>query len=284
MKFKMVLSLIFIIGLGVFFYPIIGNWLATQSHYEIIENDEKVIESLDENIINEERIQAEEYNREVGSLSDPILDPFAEDYEEENYQSYFSVLNLGESMGSLEIPEIDVKLPIYHGASDEVLQRGVGHLSNTSLPVGGEGNHSVLTGHRGLPSAKLFRELDELEMEDKFFIKTLGETLAYQIDDIQIVEPHEVDWLIYEKDQDYVTLITCDPYMLNTHRLLVRGHRIPHDPMVNDEEWVMEAPEGLSQIEEENDYFWYVMGGTFVVGSVGSVYFYRRRIRKNVGE
>ena len=138
-------------------------------------------------------------------------------------------------MGYVVIPKIDVNLPIYHGTSEEVLQKGVGHLQNTSLPVGGESTHAVLSGHTGLSSAKLFTDLDKLEEGNIFYIKTLGETFAYEVDQIKIVEPHETSDLLIESDKDYVTLVTCTPYGINSHRLLVRGTRIPYTEEVEKE-------------------------------------------------
>ena len=145
-------------------------------------------------------------------------------------------------MGYVEIPDIDVNLPIYHGTSEEVLQDGAGHLEASSLPVGGEGTHAVISAHRGLPSAKLFSDLDELETGDVFFIHILNETHAYQVDQIQVVKPDELDSLRVVDGQDLVTLLTCTPYAVNTHRLLVRGVRIPYE----------EAKKVLEDAEDEN--------------------------------
>lgn len=145
-------------------------------------------------------------------------------------------------MGYVEIPDIDVNLPIYHGTSEEVLQDGAGHLEASSLPVGGEGTHAVISAHRGLPSAKLFSDLDELETGDVFFIHILNETHAYQVDQIQVVKPDELDSLRVVDGQDLVTLLTCTPYAVNTHRLLVRGVRIPYE----------EAQKVLEDAEDEN--------------------------------
>lgn len=132
-------------------------------------------------------------------------------------------------MGSIEIPSIDVNLVIYHGTEEEVLQKGVGHLQGTSLPVGGTGTHSVLSAHTGLPNKKLFTDLDQLEPGDVFYLHILGETLAYKVDQILTVLPHETDALMIDSTQDYVTLVTCTPYGINSHRLLVRGTRIPYE-------------------------------------------------------
>ena len=129
--------------------------------------------------------------------------------------------------GSIEIPSINVNLPIYHGTSKAVLQEAVGHLEGSSLPIGGESTHTVISGHRGLPSAKLFTELDKMAIGNVFYLHVLGETLTYEVDQIQIIEPDEMETLKIQKGQDQCTLVTCTPYGINTHRLLVRGHRIP---------------------------------------------------------
>lgn len=144
--------------------------------------------------------------------------------------NYNEVLNINEDgvIGYIEIPKIDVYMPIYHGASEEVLQKGAGHLEASGLPIGGEGNHSIISAHRGLPSAQLLTRLDEMEIGDVFYIHVLNETLAYQVDQINVILPEELALLGPEENQDLITLLTCTPYAVNTHRLLVRGSRIPY--------------------------------------------------------
>ena len=186
---------------------------------------------MSEDEIEKERKKAEEYNETIQETFIPITDPFSDeskDSDEEVITGYFDVLDIEEAIGYLEIPTINAELPIYHGVSDEVLQRGIGHMSNSSFPIGGLGTHSALTGHRGLPSSNLFHHLDKVKEGDLFFIHTLGETRAYEVDDIKVVLPYETNWLEIVPDKDYVTLITCEPYMINTHRLLVRGERVPY--------------------------------------------------------
>ena len=183
-------------------------------------------------------------------------------------------------MGSLEIPVIDVRLPIYHGVSDDVLQRGVGHMSNSSLPVGGLGTHAALTGHRGLPSAELFRHLDEVQLGDVFYIHTLDDTLAYKVDDVRIVLPTAVDWLQIDTDKDYVTLITCDPYMINTHRLLVRGERIPYDEDKAELNVTADQESGAEQLRSMH-----LLAGIIIVIALAGICYiffhrYRQRVRK----
>ena len=147
---------------------------------------------------------------------------------EEQKQTYLSLLDISNNgiMGYIEIPMIDVMLPIYHGTDEAVLQIAIGHLEWTSLPVGGQGSHCVVSGHRGLPSARLFTDLDQLTVGDVFLMHVLDETLTYEVDQILIVEPQDTDNLLIDPEQDYCTLITCTPYGINSHRILVRGHRI----------------------------------------------------------
>ena len=144
------------------------------------------------------------------------------------------MLEVAEKIGFVEIPKIDVNLPIYAGTSMEVLDKGCGHLEGTSLPVGGPSTHAVLTAHRGLPKAKMFRELDKLKEGDVFYVHNIQTVLAYKVDRIMTVEPSNFDPILVEEGKDYTTLLTCTPYMINSHRLLVRGHRIPYTPPVDE--------------------------------------------------
>lgn len=187
-----------------------------------------------------------EYSEEVERLDEELYQKFWEDAKaynltligkanrftmsEEEREEYEGLLDISGSgiIGYVEIPAIDCKLPIYHGSDEAVLQIAVGHIEGSSLPVGGAGTHCVLSGHRGLPSAKLFSNLDKLEIGDTFMLKVLDETLTYEVDQILVVEPDETEALAIEEGEDYCTLITCTPYGINTHRLLVRGHRVPN--------------------------------------------------------
>ena len=232
------MSLIFLSGLGIMLYPVISNAYIEYKQKSVITNYEETVKEMPKDTINEELERASDYNKLlIGTaiVTDPF-DPEAQKKLEES-SDYFNILNLDEKglMGYVVIPKIDVNLPIYHGTSEEVLQKGVGHLQNTSLPVGGESTHAVLSGHTGLSSAKLFTDLDKLEEGNIFYIKTLGETFAYEVDQIKIVEPHETSDLLIESDKDYVTLVTCTPYSINTHRLLVRGTRVPYTEEVEEE-------------------------------------------------
>jgi len=243
MKRNIIFGCIFLLGLGIFLYPTLSNWLATRTHYSEVSTYDKKVKELQEKEIERRKKQAEEYNKKVQNSSQTFVDPFGEE-KSENTNSYVDVLNVGNAMGYIEIPKIDVKLPIYEGTSEGVLSRGVGHLSKSSLPIGGESTHTVLTGHRGLPSALLFTHLDKIENGDVFYIHSLDKVLAYQVDQIKVVLPNETDDLLVVEGQDYATLITCTPYGSNTHRLLVRGHQIPYDAKVKEKE---ETSKSVSQ-------------------------------------
>lgn len=265
---KLIIPIIFLTGFLIFFYPITSNWLSTKDHYTVMSKHNEVLKQMTEEEKKQEREKAEKYNESLNETTIPIEDPFAEDVEETTKTGYYNVLDIGETMGSLEIPSIDVKLPIYHGVSDDVLQRGIGHMSNSSFPIGGLGTHTALTGHRGLPSSKLFRDLDKVNKDELFLIHTLDETLAYRVDDIQIVLPNETNWLQLDENKDYVTLITCEPYMINTHRLLVRGERVPYE-----EETVAIATTDLNQKKGKTSFGVFIAGIATILILV--IYFYR---------
>lgn len=195
-----------------------------------IEAHQEDVQNLDDKEILIARSKAEAYNKGLfGTVA--LTDPFDPDANTETDAEYESLLNFSENsiMATVEIPVINVNLPIYHGTSDEVLKKGAGHLKKTSLPIGGKGTHAVITGHTGFSSARLFTDLNLLKIDDVFYVNCLDEVLAYRVDSIKIVEPEETDDLRIVADQDYVTLVTCTPYGINSHRLLVRGVRIPYD-------------------------------------------------------
>ncbi len=216
-----IMVLFFFIGLLVLLYPAISNFVNQKSQSRVITNYEEV---LDKNLVkdySEIFEKAYEYNNKLQSLEYPLL-------MYDSISNYNEILNINNDgmMGYITIDKIKVELPIYHGTSTRVLSASVGHLEGTSFPVGGKGTHSVLSAHRGLPSSKLFTDLDELEIGDTFKITVLDQVLTYEVDKITIVKPTEVDDLAIDSSNDYVTLSTCTPYGINTHRLLVRGKRI----------------------------------------------------------
>lgn len=191
---------------------------------------EEQLQEKDDSEILEAWAKAEEYNKAIipGTNNESAFTQEAQIAAAKNYAEMLNI-NGDSIMGYVEIPKIDVDLPIFHGTEDDTLERGVGHLVGSSLPIGGESTHAILTAHSGMASQKMFTDLEDLEIGDVFYIKVLGETLAYQVDDINVVLPHEIANLYISEGEDYVTLVTCTPYAVNTHRLLVRGTRIPYE-------------------------------------------------------
>lgn len=217
-----VLLFILLIGLSLLLYPTVSDYWNSFHQTRAIATYAENVAALDNASYDAIWDAARQYNRNLCSRSNSFL------LSEEQKAEYESLLDISGQgvMGYIEIPEIDVSLPIYHGTEDPVLQVAIGHLEWSSLPVGGESTHCVLSGHRGLPSAKLFTNLDKLREGDIFLLRILDEVLTYEVDQILIVEPQEVGALQIVEGQDYCTLVTCTPYGINTHRLLVRGHRI----------------------------------------------------------
>ena len=216
-----ILILILIIGICLLLYPTISNYWNSFHQSKAIQQYETAVEQLDEETCNRMLEEAEEYNRNKKAQSHFEL-------TESEKKLYNSLLNISGDgvMGYLEIPVIGVKLPICHSSSEIVLQSSIGHLEWTSLPVGGDSTHSVLTGHRGLPSSRLLTDLDRIALGDRFKIKVLNRVLTYEVDLIRIVEPSDIKDLKIVENEDYCTLMTCTPYGINTHRLLVRGTRV----------------------------------------------------------
>ncbi len=206
-------------GLGLLTYPTISDYWNSFHQSEAIMSYTKSVSKMSTEDYKHILASAKQYNTTHG------MDWNFSDEDKAAYEKELNFNNDG-SMGYIDIPKINVKLTIFHGTDESVLQTSIGHLEGTSLPVGGKGTHSVLSGHRGLPSAKLFSDLDQLREGDTFTIHVLNETLTYEVDQIRVVEPTDLSNLTIDPDQDYVTLVTCTPYGINTHRLLVRGHRI----------------------------------------------------------
>lgn len=225
-KFLLVLVVLGI-SMGLILYPFVSNYLFENRADGIIDTVEKTADDADEEQYKEEIEAAQKYNAELATGHVVLKDPFVEEKLDEDAKEYNSLLNMADGgvMGFIKIPCINVSLPIYHGTSAEILELGAGHLQGTSLPIGGESTHSVITGHTGLSSAKLFTDLTELEEGDMFFLHVMGEKLAYKVDQISVILPEEMDKLTIENGKDYCTLVTCTPYGVNTHRLLVSGER-----------------------------------------------------------
>lgn len=224
-------KIIFIIGFFLCCYPLVSSLIERQYQKNAVATYQQSVQKKDDSELKKITRIATEYNSMlfqtdgaiVGNLNTEIL-------SEDSYQS---LLNQGTGvMGSIEIPKIGVDLPIYHGTEDDVLSNGIGHLEGTSLPVGGTNTHCVLTGHRGLPNSKLFTRLDELKENDLFYLNVFGEMLAYKVNQIEVIEPDEVEKLNIQEGKDLVSLITCTPYGLNTHRLVVTGERVSYEKKV----------------------------------------------------
>lgn len=218
--------MIVLFGFALLSYPFISNFIFERSAGSMIKSYEKQAKTYDQKQKDKALKEAKEYNQDLTSSAVQLTDPFKAKSNGET-MSYNNILNLDQSgvMGYLEIPCISVNLPIYHGTDAEILERGVGHLAASSLPIGGKSTHSVLTGHTGLSSAKLFTDLTEMKKGDLFFINVLGQTLAYKVDQISVVRPEDTRKLQIVDGKDYVTLVTCTPYGINNRRLLVRGAR-----------------------------------------------------------
>ena len=221
-NFTTLLILVLLAGLSLLLYPSLSDYWNSFHQTRAIATYAEKVANLNQDQYDEIWAAAESYN---ASLTDRVNAYLLSDAQKEEYQQLLNVSGLGV-MGYIEIPSIDCSLPIYHGTEESVLQIAVGHLEWSSLPVGGESTHCVLSGHRGLPSAKLFTNLDKLQTGDIFMLRVLNNVLTYEVDQILIVEPQETEALRIEEGKDYCTLVTCTPYGINTHRLLVRGHRI----------------------------------------------------------
>lgn len=218
-------TLLFLIGFGIMLYPVLSNALSQISYNETISSYEQSVSDENSSLYQSMIQEAVHYNEKLTTSS--IVDVFS-DPEITNSEEYMNILNLNRDgvMGYISIPKIDIKIPIYHGTSSEVLSKGVGHLEGSSFPVGGESTHAILSAHRGLPSARLFTDLDQLEVGDKFYIYILDQVYTYQVDQVLVIEPSETEALQIQDGKDLVTLVTCTPYGVNTHRLLVRGERV----------------------------------------------------------
>lgn len=220
------LILLFFVGLGLILYPTFSNWWNSFHSSKAINAYSDMVANLDEDQYEEILAAAHDFN------ASRLTEGTSFSMSPEQKELYPDLLNVGGDgiIGYIEIPSIGVALPIYHGTEERILQVAVGHLDWSSFPIGGESTHSVLSGHRGLPSARLFTDLDDLREGDLFMIRVLGELLTYEVDQILIVDPTDVDSLKVEQGKDLCTLVTCTPYGINTHRLLVRGHRVENTP------------------------------------------------------
>lgn len=228
-------GLLFLVGFGILVYPTVSNQWNTYRQSKLISDYEEAVTEMAPEDFSKEWEAAKAFN-DTMQQNNLYADVFGEEDEELEDSEYWKVLNIANDgvMGYLSIPKINIKLAVYHGTSDDVLQTGIGHLNGSKLPIGGAGNHSVLAAHRGLPNARLFTDIDQLKRGDRFYLHVLDETMAYEVDHIlPMVDKDDVDALSealqIEPNQDYVTLFTCTPYGVNSHRLLVRGKRVPYE-------------------------------------------------------
>lgn len=271
-KSTIFISIIFLAGLSLLLYPFIANQWNTYRQKRLISNYDSSVEEMEsagEINYEEEWARANEYNDQL--LPSILPDSFADAEKSERDEKYMSSLNLtGDGMmGYVKIPKIKVNLPLFHTVDEKVLETAVGHLEGSSLPVGGESTHAVLSAHRGLPSATLFTDLDKMEEGDHFLLYILDDVLCYQVDQITVVEPDDTSALTVEEGKDLVTLLTCTPYGVNSHRLLVRGHRVAYTPEVEDES----VP--LGSISLHTSYLLWVVVGLLVT-AVFCFFLYKR--------
>ena len=269
--------LVFLAVISLLAYPVVSNLLYEKEQEELMEHYDSIAgEKITADEQAEELQECRDYNR--GLLQGGVLltDPFDMSQLDPSAMPYAGLLNVDQEggMAYLRIPAIDVELMIYHGTEEEVLQKGVGHLQGSSLPVGGAGTHCVLSAHTGLNDKKLFTDLDQLENGDLFYIHVLGEILAYQVDQIRVVLPEETEDLKINTREDYVTLVTCTPYGINTHRLLVRGTRVPYEEEREQSDGTLRKGSWLEQ------YRLAAFAGLSVVLAAAAGGFLWRRVRK----
>jgi len=271
-QYRVLTGILFLVGVCVLLYPAFGNYWNQRREAKLINAYEQDVQAGSEDEFAATFADAEDYNR--AQMGNALPDAFAEG-EQKIDEIYEQRLNIDGSglMGYLEIPQIKVQIPVFHGTSEVVLEQGAGHLIGSSLPVGGESTHAVLAAHRGLPAAKLFSDLDLLKNGDVFYMHTLNRILAYEVDQILTVEPSDTGSLAIEPGKDYMTLVTCTPYGVNTMRLLVRGHRIPY------EEEVHAAEAAVSRTSFKTNHALAILLGFLAVGIFAAVLHWREKVR-----
>ena len=257
---SILVGLLFLVGLGIMIYPTVSNQWNTYRQNKLISNYEKIVDDMSDEDFSQEWQNAQAFNETI-SGNNVFADVFGEKPKDSENSEYNRVLNMNNDgiMGYISIPEINIKLAIYHGTSDDVLQTGVGHINGSKLPIGGESTHCVLAAHRGLPSAELFTDIDQLQTGDKFYLHILDKVLAYEVDQILPMvdkDDHQTlqNALSITEGQDYVSLFTCTPYGVNSHRLIVRGHRVEY----NGEEDVKQSV-GDRMLESIKNYYMLIL-------------------------
>lgn len=271
MRKRNILSgIMLLIGIVLILYPFILNYITEKDQAKVITDYQSEVEVLTQSQKNEKIENAEKYNNELSK--DIQVDVSLDETEEEN-KDYLNMLDIGNTMGYISIPRIKVELPIYHGTSDNVLKNGVGHLEGTSLPIGGKNTHCVLAGHTGLASGKIFDNIDKLEFGDIFYIKVLDKTLEYKVVNIIKVDPNDTEAIKLDSEKDYVTLVTCTPRLINSHRLLVRGERVQDEKSsTTNEEFEKIEPSSQKVITtEENSFKTIIKGDKKIYIILGSI-------------
>ncbi len=273
---KILIGILFLAGLSLLLYPFAANEWNNYRQKQLISNYDQIIaEKEATGTINYEAEQelAKSYNDAL--IPSVLPDSFTEAENSERNEAYMACLNVAGDgmMGTVEVPKINITIPIFHTTDKEVLEKAAGHLEGSSLPVGGEDTHAVITAHRGLPSAALFTDLDKLEKGDHFLLHILKETLCYEVDKISVVVPENTDDLAVEEGEDLVTLLTCTPYGVNSHRLLVRGHRVPYVP-----EELADESIPLANMSLHTNYLLWVIVGILV--TAGFCFFLYKREKK----
>lgn len=274
------LIIILFVGVGFLCYPAVSNLLRDRRQDKILTEYNSEIEKMSEDDIKTALKEAQEYNEKLlGAVI--ISDPFDPVNAEQIDDRYSGILNLEKNgiIGYVEIPRIDVYEPIYHGTSDSVLSKGVGHLENTSFPIGGIGTHAVLSGHTGLPEAEIFTGLTSLDDGDIFFIHILNDTLAYKVNNIKVTEPSDTKELHIDLEQDYVTLVTCTPYGINSHRLLVRGTRVDYTEDLLEQS-VQQRDEGIKSENWKEIYAKAVIKGVLLAAVIISFIIFIKFIKE----
>ena len=257
-----------VVALGLLLYPLVGELLSEKYHSDIETVYTVAIEGTDKTELTAQRQAAEQYNNMLSGAT------ITEGGASAPHLPYVEQLTVGGVMAYVDIPKINVYLPVQHGTDADTLENSVGHVVGTSLPVGGSSTHAVLSAHSGMASSKLFSDIDQLEQGDNFYIRVLGDTLAYEVDVIHTVLPTDTSLLQIEEGEDLVTLVTCTPFGINTHRLLVRGHRIPYTP----EQATTAAAEKPAASSWTRHYLTGLAIGLGAVAVVGGAYFLVRRV------
>lgn len=265
---NILVALMFLIGLGVLLYPTVSGLINARLAVVEAETYEANVGNLSDDQLAAEWDRAREYNESL--MGDPLHDPFVPGSGAALPSNYAECLNVDGVMGYVEIPRINVKLPIRHGTSEKVLAEGAGHIESTALPTGGSGLHPVVTSHRGLPEARLFTDLDKLEEGDLFCLRVLDRELWYEVDQVSVIAPEELERLSAVEGHDYVTLLTCTPYGVNSHRLLVRGERC-------------DAPATEDSVSTDSSYWPFALVAAAAVLLAAAVALRRSRRRKKEG-